>query len=69
LEQKVEIRKAISFVLSLLSEKLEKLRYKKGVLYMASYYFTSSMLRGKRDFRAEKTLQAKRGWRRLLLWL
>jgi len=40
-EQK-EIRKAISSVLSLLSEKLEKLRYKRGVLYLASYCFTSS---------------------------
>ena len=30
----------------------------------------ASMLRDKlwRDFRAEKTLQAKRSWRRLLLW-
>jgi len=68
-QQKAEIRKAISSVLSLLSEKLEKLlgyeisildstkftswlkelveihallRYKSGVLYLASYCFTSS---------------------------
>ena len=41
-EQKAEMKRAMSSVLSLLSEKLEKLRYKRGVLYLASYCFTSS---------------------------